>query len=177
MYASNEAFAAMNKAQVESLAAVARLGFDTMERMSRLNLEAAGSLLHEAFAALRAAADGRFAEAAAPAAMEKFNGYSRRLLEILQGVQGEMLQMTDAGLARFNREVLESFEKSMLHSAIPGGDGVLTGLRNTMGAATSSMDAWQQMFKQVTEFAEASLKTATPAAENTLKVVSRKRAA
>lgn len=177
MYASNEAFAAMNKAQVESLAAVARLGFDTVERVSRLNLEAAGSLVHEAIAALRAAADGKVPEVAAPAAMEKLTGYSRRMLDILQGVQGEMLQMTDAGVARFNREVLESVEKSMLHSAVPGGDTVLTGLRNAMGAATSSMDAWQQMFKQVTEFAEASLKAATPAAENTLKVVTRKRAA
>jgi hypothetical protein len=177
VYASSEAFAAMNKAQIESLAAVARLGFDIVERVSRLNLEAAGSLAHEAIAALRPVADGKAAELAAPAAVERLTGYSRRLLEILQGVQGEMLQMTDADVARFNREVLEAVEKSMLHSALPGGDTVLTGMRNAMGAATSSMDAWQQMFRQVTEFAEASLKAASPAANNTLKVVSRKRAA
>lgn len=160
MYASNEAFVALNKAQVESFVAAARAGFDAAERLARLNLEAASGLARHGIAALHSATQGRLPEADTNATSD----YSRRLLQIFQDLQGQMVHLTDESLARFSREVLEASEKSLVHGAFPGGDTAVTGLRNAVGAATSSLDAFQQMFRQVTDFAEASLKTVSPAA-------------
>lgn len=176
MYFSNEAFVAMNKVQVESLAAAARIVSDTSERLGRLNLDSASRAARDVIATLHAAAEGKAPASAVPAAVDTFGSYTRGLLEILHEAQGEWVQLVDAGMARFNRDVLETVERSVLNS-VPGGDAVVSGLRNAMGATTSSMDAVQQMFKQATEFAEASLKAATAPVDTGLKVVSRKRAA
>jgi phasin family protein len=182
MQTGQEFFAAVNHSGVSAAVATIEAAVAATEKTVRLQMESAKSLFQESVGQTRKLMAAKDLEgvpdmlsAWSKDGLEKLSGYSRNTVAIAQEAGLQVTKAVEAHTATLQREILEAVEKALLHSPVPGGEGALAGTKLGLTSVSSAMDAMNQMFHQMTEFAGASLKAASTGAEVT-SAPSRKRA-
>jgi len=182
MQTGQEFFAAVNHSSLAVALATTEAALAATEKMVRLQMESAKSLLQESIGQSRklmAAKDLQgvpdMLSAWSKDGLEKLSGYSRNTVAIVQEASQQLTKAAEANTATLQREILEAMEKAVLHAQVPGGESALAGTKLGLNSVTGAMDAVNQMIHQMTEFAGASLKAASTGAE-TGSAPSRKRA-
>jgi phasin family protein len=182
MQTGQEFIAAVNKSGLGLALAATEAAMAAGEQVARLQMESAKSLFQESVGQARKLAALKDVEEAAGMmsawskdGVEKLSGYSRNYVAIAQEAQRRLTKALDESGALLQRETLEMAEKAMLHSPVPGGEGMLAGMKLVLTSATNAIDTVNQMMQQVTEFAGAGLKAASLGAD-VIPAPSRKRA-
>jgi phasin family protein len=172
MQTGQEVFAAVNNSSLAVALATTEAAMVATEKLVRLQMESAKSLLQESLGQTRKLTSLKDFEgvpdmlsAWSKDGLEKLSGYSRNTVAIAQEAQQHMTKALDASTATVQRGILEAVEKAVLQAHIPGSESALAGTKLGLASVTSAMDALNQMIHQMTEFAGASLKAASMGAD------------
>jgi len=182
MQTAQNFFAAVNNTGLGFGIASAEAAVAADEDLAQLQLETGKASMYESFELARRAvavkdAGELFALTSkwSQDATEKLLGYSRNYVSITQEAQQHVEKFVDGSGPALQRELLETIEKSISQSPVPGGQSVLTVVKSAMTSATTAMGAVDQAAKQFTEYAGASLE-ASPMGAVATKASPRKRA-
>lgn len=182
MQNGQEFVAAVNNSSLALALAASEAALAAGERIARLQTESARSLFQESVEKSRKLLAVKGLEEVTGTVstwsqdgVEKLSGYARNYVSILQEAQAHVSKALEENTAAVRRELLETAEKAVLQSPVPGGESLLAGMKVGLNSATTAMDALNQMFQQWTEFAGASLKAGAPGAVVSM-VPTRKRA-
>lgn len=175
MLTTPEQFAASNKANVETMLALANTAFSNAERLAALNLNTARSIMEDGVSnakALMSAKDVQEfvslqATLVQPLA-EKAIAYARSVYEISSQSQEEVSKLLEGQVAELNKNLAGALDKAA-KSAPAGSDIAVAAVKSAIAAANSAYDSMSKAAKQVAEIAEANVAAATNA---TVKAVS-----
>lgn len=169
MSATPEQFAAVGKAQIETLLTLANNAFSSAEKLAALNLNTARSFLEDSIAntkALMSAKDPQellsLQASLAQPTVEKIVAYSRSVYEITHGVQDELSKIVEEQIAEVNKSISSALDKAA-KSAPAGSDVAVAAVKSALAAANSAYDSINKAAKQVAEIAEANVAAATSA--------------
>lgn len=166
MYNATEQFAELNKASYDNAIKLASLSLDKVERLTKLNLQAAKAALEQGaynanavagvkdvqeFFTLRA----KLAEAGVQSAL----GYSRGVYEIASEAQADFSALNEEAWAAYTKGVAAWVEKAT-KNAPAGSDVAVTAIKSTVAATTAAFDQISKATKQVVSFADASVRAA-----------------
>jgi phasin family protein len=163
--------AALNKRGLDAALDVAAILTDGWERLGRLHLEAAKSLLRESVDTSRGLlSSGSVGDwtpkigAVVAASAEKAVGYSRNLYDIAAGTSVQLLELlsaTGADLRKGWIGVLEGFSESV---AMGANTPTSAALKSAAMATDAILDGLTRTAKQSIELADSTLKAAASAA-------------
>ena len=169
MTTTPEQIVAANKANVETLLALANTAFASAERIAALNLNTARAVLEDSVAsakALMAAKDVQellaLQTSLAQPVVEKAVAYSRSVYEIASQTQEEVSKMFETQVAEANKTFAAALGKAA-KSAPAGSDVAVAAVKSAIAAANSAYDSVTKAAKQVAEIAEANVAAATNA--------------
>jgi phasin family protein len=172
MQTGQEFFAAVNHSSLSVAMATVEATMAATEKIVRLQMESAKSLFQESVGQTRklmAAKDFEgvpdMLSAWSKDGLEKLSGYSRNTVAIAQEAGKHVTKAVEANTATLQREILGAVEKAVQQAPMPGAESALAGTKLGLTSVSSAMDAMNQMFHQMTEFAGASLKAASTGAE------------
>ena len=164
-----EQIVAANKANVETLLALANTAFASAERIAALNLNTARAVLEDTVASAKALMGAKDVQDAlsiqaslAQPNVEKAVAYSRSVYEISAQTQEELSKMIEAQFGDFQKTVASLLDKAA-KSAPAGSDVAVAAVKSAIAAATSAFDNMNKAAKQVAEIAEANVAAATNA--------------
>jgi phasin family protein len=167
MYNATEQFAELNKASYDNAIKLASLSLDKVERLAKLNLQAAKAALEQGVTNANAVAGvkdvqefftlrAKLAEAQVQTAL----GYSRGVYEIASEAQADLSALTEEALASYTKGMAAWVEKAT-KNAPAGSDVAVTALKSTVAATTAAFDQISKATKQVVSFTDASVRAAT----------------
>jgi phasin family protein len=167
MYNATEQFAELNKASYDNALKLASMSLDKVERLTKLNLQAAKIALEQGVSNANAVAGvkdvqefftlrAKLAEAGVQTAL----GYSRGVYEIASEAQADLSALTEEAWASYTKGVAAWVEKAT-KNAPAGSDVAVTALKSTVAATTAAFDQISKATKQVVSFADASVRAAT----------------
>ena len=164
-----EQIVAANKANVETLLALANTAFASAERIAALNLNTARAVLEDTVASAKALMGAKDVQEAmsiqaslAQPNVEKAVAYSRSVYEISAQTQEELSKMIEAQFGDFQKTVAGLLDKAA-KSAPAGSDVAVAAVKSAIAAANSAFDNMNKAAKQVAEIAEANVAAATNA--------------
>jgi phasin family protein len=166
MYNATEQFAELNKASYDNAIKLASLSLEKVERLTKLNLQAAKVALEQGVTSANAVAGvkdvqdfftlrAKLAEAGVQTAL----GYSRGVYEIASEAQADLSALTEEAWAAYTKGVAAWVEKAT-KNAPAGSDVAVTAIKSTVAATTAAFDQFSKATKQVVSFADASVRAA-----------------
>ena len=160
---------ARQKAAVSTLVAAQAAVFSGVEKLIELNLKVVKSTLDEVAHKSQQAIEVKdpqeavaFTSGLVQPGAEKTLAYGKHVYDIVSGVQGQLVKLTEEQIAEGQQqlsEVVDQFSKN----APTGSEGVVALLKSSMATATSAYDSLSKAAKQATEVAESNLQAATNA--------------
>ena len=183
MYKANEQFAEINKAGYANAMKLASLSLEKVERLAKLNLQAAKIALEQGVEAANTVAGikdvqefvavrAKLTEAGVQSAL----GYSRGVYQIASETQADISALAEEAWAAYTKGVAAWVEKAA-KDAPAGSDAAVTALKSTVAATTAAFDQFSKATKQVVSFADASVRAATANAEGFAKSATKARKA
>ena len=183
MYNATEQFAELNKASYDNALKLASLSLDKVERLTKLNLQAAKAALEQGVNNANAVAGvkdvqefftlrAKLAEAGVQSAL----GYSRGVYEIASEAQADISALSEEAWAAYTKGVAAWVEKAT-KNAPAGSDVAVTALKSTVAATTAAFDQISKATKQVVSFADASVRAAAANAGSAPKAAAKGRRA
>ena len=170
MIKTPEDFLKLHADAVSASQAMVTKTLESFEKLTELNLKAAGATLAQSSEQLKALLAAKDPQAAAKLisgfakpSSDAFSAYATDLYQLSSKTGADLSAMAEKQIADGNRKLLESIE-ILAKNAPPGSEGAVKVLRNTVGAATSAYDQVFKATKQLAEQAEANLATVTKAA-------------
>jgi phasin family protein len=164
-----EQLANSQKANAEVMMTLVRSAFNGMEQLAALNLAASREFFNASVAntqQLMNAKDpqelSKLSSTLAQPNVEKMTEYSRRIADLVTGMQKEITSVMEAQYSTFTKTASSAIEKSGA-SAPVGGDVFAAAMKQMLQASTKAYENMSQMAKQMTDIAEANVKTATSA--------------
>ncbi|MBL8471088.1 MAG: phasin family protein [Rhodocyclaceae bacterium] len=155
------------QANLESVLAMAKLGFAGAERLSALNLDAARAALDEASAGVRAALAAKDPQAVVALqqslgrpGFEKSLAYARSVQEVFAQTQHEALRQVEEKRAEIAKSVAAVLE-NLAKSAPVGSEAAVAAVQQALAAGEAAYDNLNRAFKQVTTIAESNLAAVT----------------
>ncbi|WP_332672114.1 phasin family protein [Aromatoleum sp.] len=169
MTTSVETLSATNRGLFETSLDVARTLFDSVERLTALNLNTARSFFSDATGAVRAALAARSPQEfiavqtsiARPAA-DKVLGYYRSAYEIAAQTLEEAMKPFEIQLSAAHRSFGQALENAA-KSAPAGSEVALAAVRSALATASSAYGQVNKAARQAVEMAEANVANATAA--------------
>ncbi len=175
MIKTNEQFAAVNQAAVESLLTVANTSLAAAERLAALNLNTARALFADNaanVAALFAVKDVQgfvaLQSQLAKPAVEKAIAYSRSVYEIASESASALSQIVEGQSVELKKTFSNAVEQS-LKSAPAGSESVVAAVKSVLAQADSAYETMAQQAKQAKATIEANVAAANAA---TIKLIS-----
>lgn len=170
MFPTPEQFSAATKANAEAqlalLSSFATKTFDSVSKITDLNLAAAKSSLEESKAAaqhLFAAKDPQewlsLSAAYAQPAAEKAQAYVRHLASIASEMQTEFSKAAESQISESSRKVLELVDE-LAKNAPPGAENAVALLKSAIGNASAGYEQFSKSAKQAAETLESNLSSA-----------------
>jgi phasin family protein len=157
------------KANAEVMMTLVRSAFNGMEQLAALNLAASREFFNASVAntqQLMNAKDpqelSKLSSSLAQPNVEKMTEYSRRIADLVTGMQKEITSVMEAQYSTFTKTASSAIEKSGAAAPV-GGDVFAAAMKQMLQASTKAYDNMSQMAKQMTDIAEANVKTATSA--------------
>lgn len=180
MVAQNtQAYTEILNQQLESALRIAKIGLDSSERLSKLQIDTAKQTVEEFGKVANRLGDARDLQSAitlrtelSQQVVESSLGLSRNVYELFSQTQAELSQLFEERLTAFNRAVVSGMDRAA-RSAPAGTDVMVSSVKSTVAATAAAVDSMTKAAKQVAEFADASVKAATTATTDAVKSASR----
>jgi len=172
----NEKIAALNNKRVETALQVAQMVFDSIEKLTRLNIEAAKVLFQEGVAGAATLASvtdveqlNKWRDGQARAAAGKILGYSHNVYEIAFSAQADIGELLEQSLLESGQEVRDWVEVALKSS--PGGQSEVAAAAATaaMVNAQAMIEGISKAAKQVAGYADANVRAAATATAEAVK--------
>ena len=167
MYVTPEQIQAANKANVESLLAVANAQFSAFEKLANISANAVKSVFEDSIANTRALLGAKDVQefvslqnAFAQPAIEKAIAYSKSVYEVATEANGELSKVAERRVAEWNENFVSLLDKAS-KNAPAGSDVAVSAVKQMLAAANSAYDNFNKVAKQATEIAEANVAAAT----------------
>jgi phasin family protein len=167
MYVTPEQIQTAQKANVESLLAVANAQFAAFEKLANISAGAVKSAFEDAIANTRALLGARDVQefvslqnSFAQPAIEKAIAYSRSLYEVATEANGEFSKVAERRVAEWNENFVTLLDK-VSKNAPAGSDVAVAAVKSMLAAANSAYDNMNKVARQATEIAEANVAAAT----------------
>jgi phasin family protein len=167
MYVTPEQLQAAQKANVESLLAVANAQFAAFEKLANINASAVKSAFEDSIANTRALLGAKDVQefvtlqnSFAQPAIEKAIAYSKSVYEVATEANSELTRVTERRVAEWNENFVSLLDK-VSKNAPAGSDVAVAAVKSMLAAANSAYDNMNKVAKQATEIAEANVAAAT----------------
>jgi len=167
MYVTPEQLQAAQKANVESLLAVANAQFAAFEKLANINASAVKSAFEDSIANTRALLGAKDVQefvtlqnSFAQPAIEKAIAYSKSVYEVATEANSELSRVTERRVAEWNENFVSLLDK-VSKNAPAGSDVAVAAVKSMLAAANSAYDNMNKVAKQATEIAEANVAAAT----------------
>jgi phasin family protein len=167
MYVTPEQIQAANKANVETLLAVANTQFAAFEKLASIQATAVKSAFEDSIANTRALLSAKDVQefvtlqsAFAQPAIEKAIAYSKSVYEVATEANAEFSKVAERRVAEWNENFVTLLDK-VSKNAPAGSDVAVAAVKSMLAAANSAYDNLTKVAKQATEMAEANVAAAT----------------
>ena len=176
MYVTPEQIQAANKANVETILAVANAQFAAFEKLANIQAGAVKSAFEDSIANTRALLSAKdmqefvsLQNAFAQPAIEKAIAYSKSVYEIATEANSEFSKVAERRVAEWNENFVGLLDK-VSKNAPAGSDVAVAAVKSMLAAANSAYDNLTKVAKQATEIAEANVAAATETVKGLAKV-------
>jgi len=167
MYVTPEQIQAAQKANVETLLAVASTQFSAIEKLANLNATAVKAAFEDSVANARALMGAKDVQeyvglqnSLAQPALEKAINWSKSVYELATSTNAEMTKLAEKRSAEWNENFASFLEKASKNAPV-GSDVAVAAMKQMLTAANSAYDNLNKVAKQATEMAEANVAAAT----------------
>lgn len=167
MYVTPEQIQAAQKANVESLLAVASFQFNAMEKLANLNANAVKAVFEDSVSNTRALMGAKDVQelttlqsTLAQPSLEKAIAWSKSVYEVATSANAELSKLAEKRTAEWNENFASMLEKAT-KNAPAGSDVAVAAMKQMITAANSAYDNLNKVAKQATEMAEANVTAAT----------------
>ena len=167
MYVTPEQIQAAQKANVETLLAVANAQFAAFEKLANIHAGAVKSAFEDSIANTRALFGAKDVQefvtlqnAFAQPAIEKAIAYSKSVYEVATEANSELTRVAERRVAEWNENFVSLLDK-VSKNAPAGSDVAVAAVKSMLAAANSAYDNMNKVAKQATEIAEANVAAAT----------------
>ncbi len=164
-----EQLANSQKASAEVMMTLVRSAFNGMEQLAALNLAATRELFNASVAntqQLLSVKDpkelGKLSSELAKPNVEKMTEYSRRVADLVTSMQKEITSVMEAQYSSFTKNASSAIEKTTATAPV-GGDIFGAAMKQMLEASTKAYDNMTQMAKQMTDIADANVKSVSSA--------------
>ena len=170
MYSANEQISELSKSNVAQASKLAAIALGNAEKLVKLNLAAARSVLAQGLENANAVASAkdpqeflslrsRLAESGVQSAL----AYTRTLYELTSEAQAELTAVSEEVWAGYNKGVANWVDNAA-KSAPAGSDLAVNAFRSTVAATTAAFDQFQRATRQAVNLADASVRAASASA-------------
>jgi phasin family protein len=167
MYVTPEQIQAANKANVETVLAVANAQFAALEKLASLQSGALKSAFEDSIANTRALLGAKDVQefvslqnSFAQPAIEKAIAFSKSVYEVATETNAELSKVAERRVADWNENFVSLLDK-VSKNAPAGSDVAVAAVKSMLAAANSAYDNLTKVTKQATEIAEANVAAAT----------------
>jgi phasin family protein len=167
MYVTPEQIQAANKANVETILAVANAQFAAMEKLASLQAGAMKAVFEDSMANTRALLGAKDVQefvslqnSFAQPAIEKAIAYSKSVYEVATEANAELSKVAERRVSEWNENFVTLLDK-VSKNAPAGSDVAVAAVKSMLAAANSAYDNLNKVTKQATEIAEANVAAAT----------------
>ena len=167
MYVTPEQIQAANKANVETLLAVANSQFAALEKLATIQAGAIKGAFEDSIANTRALLGAKDVQefvslnnGFAQPAIEKAIAYSKSVYEVATETNAELTKVAERRVAEWNENFATLLDK-VSKNAPAGSDVAVAAVKSMLAAANSAYDNLTKVTKQATEIAEANVAAAT----------------
>ena len=167
MYVTPEQIQAANKANVDSMLALAATQFAAIEKLATLNANAVKTAFEDSLSNTRALFGVKDVQefvnlqnSFATPAIEKAIAYSKSVYEVATETNAELSKAAEKRVADWNENFTALLDKAV-KNAPAGSDVAVAGIKSMLAAANSAYDNFTKVSKQATEMAEANVAAAT----------------
>ena len=167
MYVTPEQIQAANKANVETILAVANAQFAAIEKFASLQAGAMKSAFEDSMANTRALLGAKDVQefvslqnSFTQPAIEKAIAYSKSVYEVATEANAELGKVAERRVAEWNENFVSLLDK-VSKNAPAGSDVAVAAVKSMLAAANSAYDNLNKVTKQATEIAEANVAAAT----------------
>ena len=157
------------KASVNTFVAAQAVVFSGFEKLVELNLKVVKATLDEVAQKSQQAAEVKDPQEAAAFATgllqpgaEKALAYSKHVYDIVAGVQGKLVKLTEEQIAEGQQQLSEAVEH-FSKNAPTGSESAVALIKSSLATATSAYDSLTKAAKQAAEVAESNLNAAANA--------------
>jgi len=172
MFATPEQLSNANKITTETVQSLFNSFFNTIERISALNLNASRSVIEDTMLNTRNLLNIKDVQEAlnllplaGPAALDKFTGYSREVYEIINKAQHDVSGALEKQASEYNSNFSDLLVKAA-QNAPAGSEVAVAAVKSAIAAANSAYDSMQKAGKQVVGFVEANLAATAKAVDS-----------
>lgn len=162
-----EQLAAAQKANAEVLLALLRTAFNSVERLTALNVAASREFFNNSvansqqlLAAKDAAAVAKLNADLAQPNLEKLVEYSRSVYELTTDVQKELTSVIEAQYGKLTKDATSAVQKATAAAPV-GGDVFAAAMNSVINASTQAFESLNSVTRQLAEIAEANVQSAT----------------
>lgn len=180
MAQSIDKFVALNKKQAEVAFQAFQIGFDALESLVKLNLEAGKSLLQEGVANIQSLSQLRDAGSVAAwsgaqfkAGVDRVSGYSRNVYEIGGQAVSRLGDVVEQSLLSNSQEVIEWVDEALRASSIPQPEATAAAAKAAMANAKTVIEGISKAVRQTAGYADANVRAAAAATAEAVKKTAR----
>ncbi len=167
MYVTPEQIQAANKANVETLLAVANAQFAALEKLANISAGAVRTAFEDSISNTRALLGAKDVQefvslqnSFAQPAIEKAIAFSKSIYEVATEANAELSKVAERRVAEWNENFVSLLDK-VSKNAPAGSDVAVAAVKSMLAAANSAYDNLSKVTKQATEIAEANVNAAT----------------
>ena len=172
----DEKISALNKKHVETALQAAQIVFDSIEKLTRLNIEATKLLFQEGVASARTLASvtdigqmNEWCDGQARAGADKVLGYSRNVYEIAFKAQADIGELLEQSLLVSGQEVRDWVEVALKSSPVGQSEAAASAAKAAMANAQAMIEGISKAAKQAAVYADASVRAAAVATAEAVK--------
>ena len=167
MYVTPEQIQSANKANVETLLAVAHAQFAALEKLANISAGAVKTAFEDSISNTRALLGAKDVQefvalqnAFAQPAIEKAIAYSKSVYEVATEANAELTKVAERRVSEWNEGFVGLLDK-VSKNAPAGSDVAVSAVKQMLAAANSAYDNFNKVTKQATEIAEANVAAAS----------------
>ena len=172
----DEKIFALNKKQVEIALQAAQIVFDGVEKLTRLNIEAAKALFQEGIASVTKPVYvteieqfNPWAHSQGRAGAGKVLGYSRNMYEITFKAWSDIGEMLEQSLLILGQQVQDWVEVALKSSPVGQSETAASAASTAMTHAKAMIEGISKAAKQAAEYADANVRAAATATAEAVK--------
>jgi len=166
----DDKISALNKQHVETALQAAQILFDSVEKLTRLNIEAAKMLFQEGVASAKTLASvteieqlTQWGDSQTRAGAGKVLGYSRNAYEIVFKAQGDIGELLEQSLLKSGQEVRDWVEVALKSSPVGQSEAAASAANAAMANAQAMIEGISKAAKQAAGYADANVRAAATA--------------